>query len=91
MWSLEKFAIDAVSKYPDSHIEAAIDFASNACKAFVGQDNDRLLKLGRSLQSLVGLKEKISLEASLEQLVDECNLLCSGNVKVCHQVCHLSG
>ena len=85
MSSLEKFAINAVSKYPDSHIEIAMDFASNACPAFVGQDNDRLVKVGRSLQSLVLLKDKIPLEASVQQLVDECNLLCSGAIKVCRQ------
>lgn len=80
--SLTQFAIEAVSRHPKSHIEMAMMFASKACPAFVTQDNDRLLKVGRSLHNLIFLKDKVPLEASLQQLVDECNLLCSGNVKV---------
>ena len=85
MSSLERFAIDAVSMHPNSNIEQAIEFSSKACPAFVSQDNDRLVKVGRSLESLISLKDKIPLEESLRLLVDECNLLCSGAVKVFHR------
>mmetsp|Transcript_28242 Transcript_28242/g.46775 ORF Transcript_28242/g.46775 Transcript_28242/m.46775 type:complete len:592 (+) Transcript_28242:46-1821(+) len=84
--NLEQFAVDAVAKYADSHIEIAMEFSSKACPAFVAQDSDRLVKVGRSLENLVFLSkkegDKIPLEASLEQLVEECTLLCSGDVKV---------
>ena len=82
MSSLEQLAIDAVGLYPDSHAEMAMEFASKACPAFAVQDNDRLVKMGRSLENLVFLKDKIPMQASVEQLVEECTLLCSGQVKV---------
>lgn len=85
--NLEQFANDAVAKHAKSHVEMAMEFTSKACPAFGTQDNDRLVKVGRSLENLVFLSKredgaKIPLGASLEQLVEECTLLCSGDVKV---------
>jgi hypothetical protein len=85
--SLEQFALDAVAKYADSHVEIAMEFSSKACPAFGAEDSDRLVKLGRSLENLVFLSKKeegdtIALGTSLEQLVEECTLLSSGTVKV---------
>lgn len=87
MSSLEQFALDAVAKYADSHVEMAMEFSSKACPAFGAEDSDRLVKLGRSLENLVFLSkreegDKIDLGASLEQVVEECKLLSSGTVKV---------
>ena len=87
--SLEQAALDAVANHTDSHVEMAMAFVKKACLDFLREDNDRLLKVGRSLESLVALKEKemVSLEPSLETLVEECKLLASGNVKV-QSECH---
>lgn len=82
MSSLDQIAIAAVTQHPDSHIEMAMEFSSKVCPDFVGQDNDRLVKVGRSLESLVALQDKSSLKESVAQLVEECTLLTSGKVKV---------
>jgi hypothetical protein len=81
---LDQAALGAVQNHPDSHIEMALDFCSKICPSFMAQDNDRLVKVGRSLENMVFLSShnKIELLESLEQLVEECELLCSGQVKV---------
>jgi hypothetical protein len=82
MTSLAQVAVDAVMKHPKSNIEMALEFVSKVCPRFTSQDNDRLVKVGRSLQNLVFLKDQIPFESSVKQLIEECDLLCSDIVKV---------
>jgi hypothetical protein len=69
---------------PKSHIEMAMAFAFQGLSGVCGpRQRSAAQESGRSLQQLrSSLKDKVPLEASLEQLLDECNLLCGGNVKV---------
>lgn len=81
--SLCDSAVDAVGKHANSHIEMAMAFVKREVPAFLREDNDRLVKVGRSLENLVALKDTVSdFEASLQLLVNECALLVSGDVKV---------
>jgi len=83
MMSLCDSAVDAVGKHANSHIEMAMAFVKREVPAFLQEDNDRLVKVGRSLENLVALKDTVSdFEASLQLLVNECALLVSGDVKV---------
>lgn len=66
-----------------------MDFFATAFPNFIGTSNDRLLKAGRCLRSLVELADsddedinKFSLEQSLELLLEESKLIVSGEVKV---------
>lgn len=80
MWT--SIAQEAVQRYPSSDIEVALEFARHAVPAFVGTSNDRLVKAGRSLKSLVATFEGDKLEQSLLALVEECELLVSDKLKV---------
>lgn len=82
MSSLTETAQKAAAEFPDSDIELAIAFMEKALPEFVGTSNDRLLKVGRSVKSLVEMADDLPLESSLELLVEECRLLISGQVKV---------
>jgi uncharacterized protein len=76
-------AMEAVAKHANSHIGMALAFAKAQVPAFLSVDADRLVKVGRSLENLVALKDSVSdFDASLQLLVQECSLLASGNVKV---------
>jgi hypothetical protein len=81
--TLGESAIEAVANNANSHIEMALSFVMKEAPSFLQQDNDRLVKVGRSLENLVALKDIVTdFEASLRLLVDECSLLASGNLKV---------
>jgi predicted aldo/keto reductase-like oxidoreductase len=82
MSTLTETAQKAVAEFSDSDIELAIAFVEKALPEFVGTSNDRLLKVGRSVKSLVEMVDDLPLESSLELLVEECRLLTSGQVKV---------
>jgi predicted aldo/keto reductase-like oxidoreductase len=79
---LTETAQKAAAEFPDSDIELAIAFMEKALPEFVGTSNDRLLKVGRSIKSLVEMVDDVPLESSLEMLVEECRLMISGQVKV---------
>ena len=85
----------AVASFPDSDIEIALEFCQQLIPEFVGASNDRLVKVGRSLKSLIALADHYTdqgaldaagrtfdLDASLEQVLTECRLIVSGKVKV---------
>ncbi|GKY91371.1 hypothetical protein MPSEU_000109300 [Mayamaea pseudoterrestris] len=89
--SLEKAARDAVAAFPGSDLEVAMEFFASTLPEFVGTSNDRLLKAGRCIRSLVELVDcsctedaikTVSLEESLELLLEESKLLISGKIKV---------
>lgn len=81
--TLSDSAIEAVLNNANSHIEMAMSFVLKEVPTFLQQDNDRLVKVGRSLENLVALKDTVTdFEASLQLLVDECSLLASGHLKV---------
>lgn len=79
---LEIIAFEAVTKHEGSDIEAAMYFLGATLPEFVLESNDRLVKVGRSLRSLVDLHDEISFSKSLELLLQECELLLSKQVKV---------
>lgn len=72
---LVEAATNAVAEFPQSDIEVALSFLSHVVPAFCTESNDRLVKVGRCVRSLIELKDEIPLEESLALLVEECNLL----------------
>lgn len=90
--NLSDIARRAVAKHPNSAIEVAMDFfVGSNLHDFIGTSNDRLVKAGRSVVSMVNLADNPSestegssfpLEDSLQLLVEECRLLLSSEVKV---------
>lgn len=74
----------ACSSFPDSDIEAAIHFCQQQedLQKFIGTSNDRLVKMGRSMRSLLELLEGEPLELSLELLVQESQLLVDDSVSL---------
>ena len=79
---LVKMAECALANHPDSDIEAALDFLKDTVPAFCKESNDRLVKVGRSLRSLVSLKDEIPLEESIALLIQECEILIHPDIKV---------
>ena len=83
-----KIARKAVHDHVKSDIEVAIDFCENQCPLFLQQSCDRLVKVGRSIRSLIELYDidhmisSSSLYDSLQLVKEECNLLTSGQIKV---------
>ena len=77
-------ALSACSQYPNSDVELALAFCAHAVPSFCLADNDRLVKVGRSIKNLVDMKDEegVDLEKSLGLVVEECELLMSGKVKV---------
>lgn len=78
-------ARDACTAFPDSDIEAAIHFCQQhdeSLQKFIGTSNDRLVKMGRSMRSLLELLEGEPLELSLELLVQESQLLVDDSVSL---------
>jgi uncharacterized protein len=73
MSSLSQLARDAVAKHPDSAIEA-LAFVHHAVPSFLHESNDRLVKVGRSIISLVRANNE-QLESGLGLVVQECQLL----------------
>lgn len=68
-------ADSAVSKFLDSDIELALEFLSKLVPTFCGESNDRLVKVGRCIRSLVAMKDETDLEKGLDLLLEECRLL----------------
>lgn len=77
---LAAYAKKAVADHPDSDVEIAMSFLEKVLPRFIGESNDRLVKVGRSVKSLVDLS--IHVEEGLENLVNECEYILSGTVKV---------
>jgi hypothetical protein len=75
-------AESALAAHPDSDIEAALEFLKDAVPAFCKESNDRLVKVGRSLRSLVSLKDEIPLQESIALLIQECEILIQPDIKV---------
>ena len=78
--SLEKAARSAVAKYANSHVEMALAFCKTACPEFLAVENDRLVKAGRSLESVVrlfdeGMMRDSTMDDCLQPLLEECRLL----------------
>jgi hypothetical protein len=81
--SIVEIAESTVAKFPDSDIEIALDFLKETVPEFCKESNDRLVKVGRSIVSLISMKDEIPLEQSLELVVQECKLLVQeGGIKV---------
>lgn len=80
--SIADIAEAAVAKYPKSAIEIALEFLKETLPRFCATDNDRLVKIGRNIQSLVDMKEEISLEAGLNLILEECQHLMETDIKV---------
>jgi hypothetical protein len=78
---LSKIARDAVAAFPHSDIEVAMRVCPDK---FCSESNDRLLKLGRRVSSLVRdfADDDKTLEAGLQSLWQESDLIASGVVKV---------
>jgi hypothetical protein len=78
--SIVAIAESAVAEFPGSDIEAALAFLNEVLPAFCKESNDRLVKVGRSIRSLVSMKDEEipSLEESLNLTVQECQLLVEG-------------
>ena len=73
----------AVKKFVNSDIELALEFLSKTVPSFCAESNDRLVKVGRCVRSLVDLKDETDLEKGLELVIEECNLLIQpGGIKV---------
>ena len=80
---LVDLAESAAKKFGDSDIELALEFLSTILPSFCAESNDRLVKVGRCVRSLIDLKEETDLQKGLELLVEECNLLIQpGGIKV---------
>ena len=72
----------AVAKYPKSAIEIALEFLKDTFPAFCCAENDRLVKIGRNIASLVAMKEETSLEAGLCLILEECRHLLETDIQV---------
>ncbi|KAL7566201.1 hypothetical protein ACA910_011274 [Epithemia clementina (nom. ined.)] len=87
---LTEAAQSACHLYPTSDVELALEFCAKVVPSFCAADNDRLLKVGRSIRNLVDMHKNDDdhdfdddkLAASLALVVQECELLMSGTVKV---------
>ena len=87
---LPQYARDAVAAHPNSDVEIAISFLCKAMPSFVGESNDRLVKLGRRILYLVQAssssadKGVVDLEQGLALLLEECRVLSlkDGSVRV---------
>ena len=78
-----QFAESSVANFPDSDIEVALSFLKETVPEFCKESNDRLVKVGRNIQSLVKMKDEVPLEESLNLMVQECKLLVQeGGIKV---------
>jgi hypothetical protein len=75
--SLVELAERHCSKYADSDIEAALAFCHEVVPAFCKESNDRLVKVGRSMRSLLDMKTEMDIQQPLELLVQECQILTS--------------
>eukprot|EP00527_Entomoneis_sp_CCMP2396_P005820 CAMPEP_0198150638 /NCGR_PEP_ID=MMETSP1443-20131203/51786_1 /TAXON_ID=186043 /ORGANISM="Entomoneis sp., Strain CCMP2396" /LENGTH=561 /DNA_ID=CAMNT_0043816009 /DNA_START=60 /DNA_END=1742 /DNA_ORIENTATION=+ len=82
--TLSEAAIAACEAYPSADVELALAFAKEAVPSFLKADNDRLIKFGRSVKSMVNMKDDLgfNLEESLTLAVEESELLMSGKLKV---------
>jgi uncharacterized protein len=94
---LVEAARNAVARHPDSGIEVAMEFFRNIHPPFLHESNDRLVKAGRSLVSLIHSssssasdlevrppqdEEPFPLEASIRLLVNEAEMIVGKAVKV---------
>ena len=59
--SIASLASSIIERYPDSDLEVALDFCrQNDVDDFVKESNDRLLKVGRNVRSLIAMKTTLS-------------------------------
>ena len=59
--SIAALASSIIERYPDSDLEVALDFCrKNDVDDFVKESNDRLLKVGRNVRSLITMKTNLS-------------------------------
>ena len=59
--SIAALASSIIDKYPDSDLEVALDFCrQNDVGDFVKESNDRLLKVGRNVRSLITMKTNLT-------------------------------
>lgn len=67
-------------------ITVAKQFLSKTCPDFLkskaGQDEDRLVKVGRSIADLIEISADDTIRSALETIVDQCVVLGKGNLKV---------
>ncbi|GFH48164.1 Aldo/keto reductase [Chaetoceros tenuissimus] len=67
-------------------IAVAKQFLSETCPYFLtskaGQDEDRLVKVGRSIADLIEISTDDTIRSALETIVDQCDVLGKGNLKV---------
>lgn len=78
MTDIVQIARDACREHKGSDIETAIHFFEHLLPAFVGTSNDRLVKAGRSIVSLMELEEdgeNFPLKESLELVLEEAKTL----------------
>jgi len=80
--SKSSIAEAAVAKFPKSAIEIALEFLKETLPEFCAESNDRLVKIGRNIASLVAMKEEVSLEAGLNLILEECQHLLQTDIKV---------
>jgi hypothetical protein len=73
--TIVEMAESSVSQFPNSDIEVALSFLRVTVPEFCKESNDRLVKVGRNIQSLVKLKNDVPLKPSLDLLIQECRLL----------------
>jgi hypothetical protein len=73
----------AVASYPKSAIEIALAFLSKVLPKYCGESNDRLVKVGRNIVSLLDMKDdEPSVEAGLRLLVEECTHVLETDIQV---------
>jgi hypothetical protein len=79
--AIVEIARQAVHDYPTSDIEVGINFCESVCPTFLEQSCDRLVKVGRSVRSLIELCDQdsmisiVSLCESLQLIQEECEVL----------------
>ena len=70
-------ALSASKAHPDSDIELAQAFMESTCPYFNdrSKSNDRLVKVGRCVRSLLDIRAETDVEKSLGNVVRECSLM----------------
>lgn len=80
--SLVDIAEVAVASHPKSAIEIATSFFAETLPKYCGESNDRLVKAGRNIVSLLEMKGEISVEGGLNILLQECQHVLETDMKV---------
>ena len=84
--SIVALADAAVEAHPKSSIEIALAFLKDTLPKYCGESNDRLVKVGRNIASLIHMKEDLSVEAGLNLLLEECRFVVSDNVETADDI-----